>query len=687
MDAPPAYSIIDPLPSPTEQTSPNSGSGHRASLSSSRSSVLTRHRGPSIASSHRGSANVEPLPPEYYSLPPTFGIGRKHTPHLVNVAQIKGHLALLNAFTNLQSHVRGLTWSPADSEEAIRDMPFNVDTRWVWFVSMAVERFQLWCEALHSNDLSRPVIEFLPPIDVLMVWHAYLLNPGWFAEDCVRLPIMRHLTKATEILAKSLGSDLEEIIVAEPTEARRTFWTSKTGRSWDALGDVDGQLSKEFPCPKCKNPIKCDYMNTKGDGYFQRKFQFRCRIPSCNMLSRSGYPLYIDKDILCARKFLDDLFRVGEESDLRIYLAGSIRTPYMNIDIEKGKRVKHIVHDTMVQHHVGLRPAGTTGQQWANIVLQKTLYEFKTLQASVVSHVNEIDRPFVKRVFAAYSQPSPFSIDLVGAVIRQGSFTEKMVKLEWTKPNYFRDVEDEIPLLHAIARYHAFLDLMAANPRSFNVPTLDIDLAWHTHQLMGHKYNLDCRDCVGRYIDHDDKVEESKLSNSFESTAALWKERFGIEYVHCGCPVPGKTMGKRFTKFLNAASSASTLKRDSLLYLIPPDREVLLTSTHPSDHNSVVFVPDGYKLRDSVASEQLNRRTKLLRLQATSGSTKTHKGTPIPRNDRDHTFPAAFMTPIPYYATSYCAANSGRLQSSSSGMAACAPAPFVNTSSMASFVC
>jgi Protein of unknown function (DUF1399). len=48
---------------------------------------------------------------------------------------------------------------------------------------------------------------------------------------------------------------------------------------------------------------------------------------------------------------------------------------------------------------------------------------------------------------------------------------------------------------------HSFLDLMASSPESFFVPTLDIDLAWHTHQLMADQYNTECLKYVGRYID------------------------------------------------------------------------------------------------------------------------------------------------------------------------------------------
>lgn len=41
-----------------------------------------------------------------------------------------------------------------------------------------------------------------------------------------------------------------------------------------------------------------------------------------------------------------------------------------------------------------------------------------------------------------------------------------------------------IPLHLKFENTGSFLDLMSSSPASFFVPTLDIDLVWHTHQLM-----------------------------------------------------------------------------------------------------------------------------------------------------------------------------------------------------------
>ena len=66
---------------------------------------------------------------------------------------------------------------------------------------------------------------------------------------------------------------------------------------------------------------------------------------------------------------------------------------------------------------------------------------------------------------------------------------------------------------------------MASSPDAFFVPTLDIDLAWHTHQLSGPKYNSDCLQLIGRFVDHNDKVEEVHLADAFDVTCRAWNVR------------------------------------------------------------------------------------------------------------------------------------------------------------------
>ena len=62
-----------------------------------------------------------------------------------------------------------------------------------------------------------------------------------------------------------------------------------------------------------------------------------------------------------------------------------------------------------------------------------------------------------QRVLLAYTDDRVFSVDLVGAVIRQCAFVDKMYNFGWTEPGYFDHKDDELVLVHSIARYHAYV--------------------------------------------------------------------------------------------------------------------------------------------------------------------------------------------------------------------------------------
>ena len=76
-----------------------------------------------------------PEQPPSYTAPTQFNIGSKLTPEpLVNITQIKAHLALLHAFSEFKKEVEGI------QEEKISQMPADLEKRWAWFVALAVQR-------------------------------------------------------------------------------------------------------------------------------------------------------------------------------------------------------------------------------------------------------------------------------------------------------------------------------------------------------------------------------------------------------------------------------------------------------------------------------------------------------------------------------------------------------------------
>ncbi|KAI0051192.1 hypothetical protein FA95DRAFT_1628258 [Auriscalpium vulgare] len=557
--------------------------------------------------------------------PDIFRIGRtKMQVPLVDVKHVKLHLNLLDAFSRLRQQIE--TGSSARLPE--QALHLDAEKRWAWFVGLAVEsRFERWVKriSLARTDAKHFAHDAVPPLDVWMVWHSYMLNPGSFADDCSRhkllMPLDALLTLSKHFFFQVLV-ELGDMNKLTPSDTCTGKWYADTGTPFDYLRATHILTHQVLQCPVCETAIKALYLDGNGTGYAQHKFSVKC--PACDFV--------ITKDKLAVFRFTSDLSldlnseTVRASLGLGIYLPGTLRS---NVLIEQeviGRAVKEQILTAAPFKPTGTGPnakpksalgmAEDVGWDWGRI--KKVVEPKLKFQTSV-------DGP---RIFACYHDQRLFSVELVGAVLRQGSFIKKMRDLHWTEVDYFANPDDELALHHANARYHAFLDLMASSPGSFLVPTLDIDLVWHTHQLTGPRYQTDCRKTVERYVNHDDKVEEMYLSNAFDLTCRAWLDRFKTQYMQCGCPLPGDTIGQRLSRLISHTNSRH--RRSALVP--PPELPQLLVASHPSDHNSVA-VPSRpfYKAHRSAHEEKMRHRQH-------RASASDHGG---------FEYPPAFLVPVP----------------------------------------
>lgn len=99
---------------------------------------------------------------------------------------------------------------------------------------------------------------------------------------------------------------------------------------------------------------------------------------------------------------------------------------------------------------------------------------FVNTQQKKPDFIAKASRIAVRKVLSHYwDNSSIFGIDLYGAVLRQGSFVQKMVKLNWLRSPGLMQTAQRL-----IVKYHRFVRLSADNPGKMVVPTLDVDLAW-----------------------------------------------------------------------------------------------------------------------------------------------------------------------------------------------------------------
>ncbi|KAK9061940.1 hypothetical protein SSX86_019124 [Deinandra increscens subsp. villosa] len=130
--------------------------------------------------------------------------------------------------------------------------------------------------------------------------------------------------------------------------------------------------------------------------------------------------------------------------------------------------------------------------------------------------------------------------DLVLAVKRQIPFSYQVSRPHMSNTHF---------LEASVARYKGFLHLIKRNKEQsvtcFCVPTYDIDLIWHTHQLHPASYCKDLMKSLGKILEHDDTDQNrgkgQKLDVGFSKTIKQWEELFGLRYWKAGAMYRGST--------------------------------------------------------------------------------------------------------------------------------------------------
>ncbi|CAE6447566.1 unnamed protein product [Rhizoctonia solani] len=97
---------------------------------------------------------------------------------------------------------------------------------------------------------------------------------------------------------------------------------------------------------------------------------------------------------------------------------------------------------------------------------------------------------------------------------------------------------------------------------------------------------------MGEFVDHDDKVEENKLSDAYDQTAEYWEKRWGIPYHVCGCVHPPQDKpfdpSEKLSRIFRGKSKHPEFTNSRPHLVSTHDCES--GSTHPSEHNSIVVV-------------------------------------------------------------------------------------------------
>ncbi|KAL1412766.1 hypothetical protein Q8F55_000513 [Vanrija albida] len=145
--------------------------------------------------------------------------------------------------------------------------------------------------------------------------------------------------------------------------------------------------------------------------------------------------------------------------------------------------------------------------------------------------------------------------DVSAAVQRQARIVATVQQQGWFDPRFSASASGTAVFQRCIVRYHAWLDLMAAvDGHPFLPPTLDIEIAWRTHQLRGLRYRAETARLIGAPLDRD-RGDEAGLKRAEK----LWKTRFRHDYLGPGSQPRGAPVGGRGGAPLRQPARSHTL--------------------------------------------------------------------------------------------------------------------------------
>ncbi|KAJ5491206.1 hypothetical protein N7539_002773 [Penicillium diatomitis] len=415
----------------------------------------------------------------------------------------RDHLLLLRHFTEILNYAEHSTQ--------------GIDA----FLASAEARYVQYLDLLLSNTGDNVDVEILPPWDVAIVFHAHHLAPFTFMADLHYRKRYAPLKRAQRdfplaglvslINDNEWSHDLSEAIWV-------SVYPNTPYQVWNNHPQDDGLLAlpevEHFLCPRqqCERRITVDW-----DEWAQMRIgagEIQCH--GCNST--------FTRDEICRISLRSDVVRFIRDKP------SDLASQHFRGAVVNSMGVERTCNSTRDLRQVGgfasiARHRGMNWNSWDGLV--------SSLPSGCAA------KPRVERLLAsirrAYSNNvwPDFSIDLIEAAKRQRSFSHR-VTLQTQGFN----------LAAASTRYYQFMKLLAVESPTKElpslVPTLDIDLFWHTHQMFPTFYHSWCDEHVQRRINHDDTVNESALARSLQETQTAWKDRFGESYI-----APKESHGKK----------------------------------------------------------------------------------------------------------------------------------------------
>ena len=436
----------------------------------------------------------------------------------------------------------------------------------------------------------------LPPLDVILVWHAFLLNPKSFYDNCIRNGLQDFALTSFPLdrIARAIDWDTFDY---SPDEKQRLGFDELMRNAGVAIEyevDLKRLVTEKVNvfCPICFELLSTvPYTDSIGHGFSDKNFIAKPSLKECACRCVGFAGTSISHDNLRKRQLIADLYVDKERlPNIYRYFSGVLKG---SLDDEKQINkvdyfVKQYLRDFVVSKI----------QQNINSPLEGTLRELMRTPISLRRHGSVLLN--TRYILRNYPQMNlihttippmknnvKISEDLVGCVLRQQKFVDKMNKIGWLFSPILGETLSETSI-----RYTRFITMLNTS-QGILVPTLDIDLMWHTHLLSPFEYLDYCRKTGKKVVDHDDKIDEGKLTTRFEETSKMYKMRYGKEYSLCFCwfcvSARNNCRSKIKRLFKLKADLEENLEKNILAERNAVNEDRGTGLTHISSHNAVTI--------------------------------------------------------------------------------------------------
>ncbi|KAL1581447.1 hypothetical protein V4U94_001183 [Candida albicans] len=537
---------------------------------------------------------------------------------LPTIADVVAHLKLLKAFGALKAKVLG-------TSKVIKDLEPAQHKYWQVFITNAVRRFIIFVSALrkYSCDTVSTVVredtffkviknkkfesmmsQIMPPLDVIMVWHAFLLNPKTFYDSFTRTDFIV-FAKYPLPLDRIHGCidnttfefNVPEIYRQNYSSLLQPFINDPNDLIFDPIDDLlavritDKQVN--IYCPRCQRPLtlySVPLMTTSETGFADPGFE-AYSIEDIDEQIRNNPHFQVECICLLTPVWNhDQLRKLQLYYDVHGTTTLSHAYKYFSLAISKlmyARRSSNVA-SCVVKSHVQTRYKILDINAYKEMSLADLIKSISSLPSDDKRLKNLLLRNYLQFNLIYLTVQSGIEIvdDLVGCVLRQERFVEKMnTTLNWLRSPFIYQTLSE-----SANRYVNFFHMLTSSDlKRMLVPTLDIDLMWHTHQLWNYGYFKDCLESPCHTgIDHDDTVDENKLDDGYEYTCKMYRKLFKQEYSVCychPCVVRRMAAASKFSILLKSGNKQSQPEEPAIINnpLFSKDEGF----SHISTHNSI----------------------------------------------------------------------------------------------------